>query len=594
MPSGSDDARGGPVVKPVADSRVRSLFDLIPATRWLARYERAHLASDLGAALIVTVLLIPQSLAYALLAGLPPEVGLYASILPLMAYALFGTSRTLSVGPVAIVSLMTATALGGVVGQGLADPLVAASVLALLSGAMLVAMGLLRLGFITHFLSQAVISGFISASAIVIAVSQLKHLLGVEAGGDTLTQLLPALVRGLGMLHVPTLALGLAVLAFLIFARRHAARTLQALGMKPEGAALLVRVAPLLVVLASIGLAWCLDLGARGVALSGPIPAGLPSIGMSLPSWNLVRALMPSALLISIIGYVESVSVGRTLAARRRQRIDPNQELLGLGAANLASAVSGGLPVTGGFSRSVVNFDAGAVTQMASILTAAGIALAALLFTPVLQYLPQATLAAIIVVAVAPLVDASILKRTWRFARGDFHSVAVTVIVTLLLGVEAGLACGVLVSIALHLYRTSRPHIAELGLLPGTEHFRNVKRHAVITVPEILSLRPDESLYFANAGFLEERIWELVHERHDIAHVVLVCSAVNEVDYSALEMLEDVNRQLRDQGIHLHLSEVKGPVMDRLRTTGFLEQLSGEVYLSQFEAFTRLRAAVEV
>ena len=571
---------------------MKSSLARIPAARWLDGYRRGDLLQDLTAALIVTVLLIPQSLAYALLAGLPPEVGLYASILPLLGYALFGTSRTLSVGPVAVISLMTATALGSVTAQGAVDYVSAAAVLALLSGLFLIVMGLLKLGFITHFISHSVISGFISASAILIAASQLKHLIGVRADGDELPQLLSALASEIRHPHLPTLAVGLFVIAFLLLARRYGARCLVAVGLSDARASLLAKTAPLFGVLASIGLAYFLALETRGVSLSGAIPAGLPSLGLSMPSWELVRALAPSALLISIIGYVESVSVAKTLGARRRQRIDPDQELLGLGAANLASSVSGGFPVAGGFSRSAVNFDAGAATQMASIFTAVGIALASLFFTPVLYYLPKTALAAIIIVAVLSLVDFAILKRTWRFSRSDCYAVSATIVTTLFFGVEVGLASGVAFSIALHLYRTSRPHIAEVGLVPDSEHFRNIKRYKVITVPEILTLRPDESLFFANASYLEDRIRQLVYERDRVAHVVLLCSAVNEVDFSALEMLEGINRHLADQGVRLHLSEVKGPVMDSLQKTGFLDHLSGNVYLSQIDAFKKLRASV--
>jgi len=568
-------------------------LDCIPASRWLKHYRRTDFVQDISAAIIVTVLLIPQSLAYALIAGVPPEVGLYASILPLVGYALFGTSRTLSVGPVAVISLMTATALGDVVELGAANYVMAAAVLALLSGLFLIVMGMLKLGFITHFISHSVISGFISASGILIAAGQLKHIFGVYGEGEELVEILPALIGEIPRSHLPTLAVGVFVIVFLMLARRYGLRVFVAAGWDAHKASLVTKTAPLFGVLASIALAYFLQLEARGVQLTGAIPAGLPRLGIALPSWELVQGLTPSALLISIIGYVESVSVGKTLGAKRRQRIDPDQELVGLGVANLASSLSGGFPVTGGFSRSVVNFDAGAVTQMASILTAGGIALAALFFTPVLYYLPKAALAAIIIVAVLSLVDFTILKRTWRFSRSDSCAVLATITATLAFGVEVGLACGVAISIALHLYRTSRPHIAEVGRVPGTEHFRNVNRYNVITAPEILILRPDESLFFANASYLEDRIRQQVYERDCIAHVVLQCSAVNEVDFSALEVLEDINHQLADQGVRLHLSEVKGPVMDSLQKTGFLNQLSGNVYLTQIEAFNALLKEVE-
>ncbi|MGQ9424434.1 SulP family inorganic anion transporter [Gilvimarinus sp. F26214L] len=564
------------------------LTQYLPVTGWARGYQRQHFIQDLTAAVIVTVLLIPQSLAYALLAGVPPEVGLYASILPLVGYALFGTSRTLSVGPVAVISLMTATTLGSVTSQGTESYLTAAAALALLSGLFLVTMGLLKLGFVTNFLSHSVISGFITASGIIIAFSQLKHILGIRGEGDTLTEILPSLLASLPNLHLPTLAIGAFVVLFLILARSHAAKVLGAVGLSPHNASLLAKTAPIFGVLFSIGIAYGLGLEDRGVQLTGDIPAGLPALSLTWPSWSLIQNLALPALLISIIGYVESISVGKTLGSKRRQKVDADQELLALGAANIASSVSGGFPVTGGFSRSVVNFDAGAVTQAASVMTAVGIALASLLLTPVLYYLPKATLAATIVVAVISLVDFSILKRTWRFSRSDFYAVAATIALTLIFGVEVGVACGVAVSIGLHLYRTSRPHVAEVGLIEGTEHFRNVKRFDVRTVPEVLTLRPDESLFFANSSYLEDTIREAVSERKRIAHVVLLCSAVNEIDFSALEMLETLNEELAEQDIRLHLSEVKGPVMDKLKCTGFLDHLSGRVFVSQYEAFTTL------
>lgn len=576
----------------LAKKIVENIAQYIPALQWLKGYNRDQLIPDLIAAVIVTVLLIPQSLAYALLAGVPPEVGLYASILPLVAYALFGTSRTLSVGPVAIISLMTATSLGSVASEGSADYLTAATTLALLSGLFLVSMGFLKLGFITNFLSQAVISGFISASGVIIALSQLKHILGVRAQGDTLTELLPALLGNLSAIHFPTLVIGVFVLGFLYLARARAAGWLRKLGLNASTAAVLAKTAPIFGVLISIAWVFLADMGGKGVALTGDIPAGLPAIALSLPDWELIKQLAMPAFLISLIGYVESVSVGKTLASKRREKIDPDQELLGLGAANLASAVSGGFPVTGGFSRSVVNFDAGAATQMASIFAAIGIALASIFFTPVLYYLPQAALAATIIIAVLSLIDIAILKRTWRYDKSDFLAVSTTIVVTLFWGVEAGVACGVVLSIALHMYRTSKPHIAEVGLIEGTQHFRNVRRYQVVTVPEILTLRPDESLFFANANYLEDLVRRLVYERDEIAHVILLCSAVNEIDYSALEMLTSLDQELSDQGIKLHLSEVKGPVMDKLKMIGLPERLSGNIYISQFEAFNQLRDSV--
>jgi SulP family sulfate permease len=298
--------------------------------------------------------------------------------------------------------------------------------------------------------------------------------------------------------------------------------------------------------------------------------------------------LFLSAVLISIIGFVESVSVAQTLAAKKRQRIVPDQELIGLGASNVASAISGGYPVTGGFARSVVNFDAGSETPAAGAFTAVGILLAALLLTPLLYFLPKATLAATIIVAVLSLVDFSILKKAWGYSKIDFAAVAATILLTLSLGVEMGVSAGVLISVALHLYKTSRPHVAEVGLVPDTQHFRNILRHDVETRPHLITLRVDESLYFANARFLEDYVLDRVTCDQPLKHVVLQFTAVNEVDMSALETLEELNRRLGEMGISLHLSEVKGPVMDRLKRSHFLTDLTGEIFLAQWDAWEKL------
>lgn len=564
----------------------------LPMGEWLQGYDRATLSSDLVAALIVTVMLIPQSLAYAALAGLPPQVGLYASIAPLVLYALFGSSRVLAVGPVAVVSLMTATAIGDLAPAGSTAYWTAAITLAFLSGLMLLAMGALRLGLLAHFLSHPVISGFITASALLIAVGQLKVVLGVDAAGDDFFGSSWELLRRLTDSHLPTAALGLGTLAFLFWARGGVKPLLRRLGLGERLAEALARAAPVVGIAAGAALVWASSAQEFGVRIVGTVPQGLPPL--TLPSWDLAlwQQLAAPALLISVVGFVESVSVGQTLAAKRRQRIAPDRELVALGAGNLGAAFTGGFPVTGGFARSVVNFDAGARTPAAGVFTAVGILLVALLLTPALYFVPQAALAATIVVAVSSLVDLRVLRSTWRYSRADFTAVAVTLLATLGIGVEAGLVAGVAVSLLLHLYKTSRPHIAEVGLVPGTEHFRNVLRHAVRTGPRLVGLRVDESLYFANARVLEDRVNALVAERTGLQHVVLQCSAINDIDASALESLESIDHRLRDAGIALHLSEVKGPVMDRLADTAFLRNLSGKVFLSHYQAIGELAPEV--
>lgn len=566
----------------------KPLQKYLPCLAWLRGYDRGALGSDLVAASIVTIMLIPQSLAYALLAGVPPEMGLYATMLPLVVYALLGTSRTLSVGPVAVISLMTASAVGDVVATTGADYVTAAVSLALLSGLILVLMGLLRFGFLVNFLSHPVVAGFITASGIVIALGQLQHLLGIDAHGDNVVELGMTLLADVANTKFDTLMLGGLALGILLLSRYRLRPVLSRWGVSPGVADMLGKASPVFVVALTTFLAWSLSLQSAGVALVGEVPRGLPNVALPAVLPALWLELLDSALLISIIGYVESVSVGRTLAARRRERIEPDQELIGLGAANVASALSGGIPVTGGFSRSVVNFDAGAATPAASIFAAVGMALAALLLTPVLYYLPKATLAAVIIVAVIALIDFSQLTRAWRYSRSDFIAIATTVAVTLLQGVELGVLCGVVASLVLHLYETSKPHMAVVGEVPGTEHFRNVDRHKVITHAGIISLRVDESLYFANAGYIEDAIYRLIADNPSVNHVILMCPAVNAIDLSALEVLETVNEHLAEAGILLHLSEVKGPVMDCLEKTDFLSRLSGQVFLSQHQAIESL------
>ncbi|MDZ7839503.1 MAG: sulfate permease [Gammaproteobacteria bacterium] len=560
----------------------------LPCLEWGRRYDRATAFDDALAAVIVTIMLIPQSLAYALLAGLPPQVGLYASIAPLVLYGLFGTSRSLAVGPVAVVSLMTAAAIGNLAAPGTPEYYTAAIALALLSGLMLVAMGALKLGFLANFLSHPVISGFITASGIIIAASQLKHVLGIEVSGHNLYEIGLSLLRGLPATHLPTLLIGAGTIGLLFWIRSRLKPLLSNLGVRPRVADLATKTGPVIGVIATTLLTWALSLDDKGVRILAEIPSGLPPLTLPVFDVALWRQLAPAALLISVIGFVESVSVAQTLAAKKRQRIVPDQELIGLGAANVGAAFTGGYPVTGGFARSVVNYDAGAATPAAGMFTAGGIALATVFLTPLLHYLPKATLAGTIIVAVLSLVDVRALKHTWNYSKSDFLNMVATILITLGAGVEVGVVAGVSLSIALHLWRTSRPHWAIVGRVPGTEHFRNVDRHRVITAPGVLSIRVDESLYFPNARFLEELISEQIAADPGIRHVVLMCPAVNFIDASALESLEAINARLDEAGVKLHLSEVKGPVMDRLDRVGFRETLSGRIFLSQFDAFRAL------
>ena len=567
----------------------RTVSRYLPILEWGRRYDRATAGGDLFAAVIVTIMLIPQSLAYALLAGLPPETGLYASMAPIVLYSLFGSSRTLAVGPVAVVSLMTAAAIGTASQSGDVSPVVAALTLAFLSGAMLIAFGLLRLGFIANFLSHPVIAGFISASGLLIAVSQIKHVLGVTASGHTLPEIGASLFENLSETNLASLALGIGAIVFLFWVRRGLKPLLLAIGLGPRLADVLAKAGPVLAIAVTTWIVWAYDLTERGVSVVGSVPQSLPPLTVPSLDLDLVSMLVVPAILISIIGFVESISVARTLAAKRRQSVDADQELIGLGAANVGAAFTGGFPVTGGFSRSVVNFDAGAQTPAAGAFTAVGLAVAALFLTPLIFFLPKATLAATIIVAVLSLVDLKILQNTWGYSKRDFAAVAATIVLTLMIGVEVGVTTGVILSVLLFLYDTSRPHVAEVGLVPGTQHFRNILRHRVETDPNVLTLRIDQSLYFANASFLENAILDRIANDKDIRHIILMFSAVNDVDFSAQHTLVALSSRLSDLGITLHLSEVKGPVMDRLKRGHLVDDLSGQVFLSQYDAFSALR-----
>ncbi len=559
-----------------------------PILEWGAEYNRQVLSADLLAAVIVTIMLIPQSLAYALLAGLPPVVGLYASILPLVAYAIFGTSRTLAVGPVAVVSLMTASAAGAVAAQGTPEYLEAAITLAALSGVMLAVLGFLRLGFLANLLSHPVIAGFITASGVLIATSQVKHIFGISGGGDNWPEMLGNLAANLPDTNFYTLTIGVIATGFLFWVRKGFTPLLRRFGMGEQAAGMTSKAGPVIAVILTIVAVILLGLADRGVALVGAVPQGLPPFALPSTDMDLIAQLWVPALLISVIGFVESVSVAQTLAAKRRQRISPDQELIGLGASNIASAISGGYPVTGGFARSVVNFDAGAQTPAAGAYTAGGIALASLFLTPLLFNLPIATLAATIIVAVLSLVDLKTPGRLWRYSKADFAAHMATILITLLAGVEMGVIAGVSVGLLLYLWKASRPHAAIVGRVPETEHFRNVERHKVLTLPHLLSIRIDESLTYLNARWLEEYVLERVAEKPELRHVILMCSAVNAIDATGLESLEAINHRLGDGGIGLHLSEVKGPVMDRLKDTHFLDELNGRVFLSQDQAWSEL------
>ncbi len=560
-------------------------------TAWFAKYSKYLAGRDLGAALVVVVMLVPQSLAYAQLAGMPLQAGLYASILPLVAYAVFGSSSTLSVGPVAVISLMTASALAGLAPPGGAEYLLLATWLALLSGAMLLLAGCLRMGFVANLMSHSVIAGFMTGAAILIVLGQLKPLWGLQGQGDTALELALSLFKHRASLHLPTAIVGTGALVFLWLLPRVTWHVGQRLGVSVNVLDLARKLAPLLLVFGAIALTSILDLAQRfEFTVVGHIPAGLPSIGIQLPQRAQLAALILPAFIIGMIGFVESVSVAQSLATRRRERIDPNAELRGLGAANIAAAFSGGFPVTGGLSRSIVNFSAGARTPLAGVY-AAGLMLGVVSFlTGAFAQLPTAVLAAAIIIPVFGLIDVSVLRHAWGYARADAWAYLGTALGVLGLGIELGILLGVGISVTTIVWQASVPHIAEIGRLPGTVHYRNTKRAQVITYPHLLALRIDADLFFANTRPVERAIEAALSGRPEITQLVLDLSGVNHIDLTALEGLRELNRNLRTRGVSLSLAEVKGPVLDRLQRSTLLDELAQAPFRFTHDAFLALNA----
>ena len=547
---------------------------------WLKHYHRDLLAGDIAAGVIVALMLIPQGMAYAMVAGLPPVVGLYASILPPIAYAVFGSSMVQSVGPMAITSLMTGTALAALAPAGSPLSVVLAGQMALIAGVVLFLSGIFRLGFLAGFLSRPVMSGFTTGAALLITGGQIEPLLGGP----------------LVAIHLPSAIIGVSSLLTLWVAKQYLASGLSALGMSPRVAETLARLAPVAVLVGATAVVGVLGLAPGGVKAVGEIPSGIPGIALSVSAEHW-RALLVPGVLIAFMIFLSSQSAAQSLAHKRGERISTNRELLGLGAANLASALSGGLPVTGSISRSAVNYSAGANTPLASVISAAVVLILLVVPTAWVSLLPLPALAATIILAVLGMIDLTTLRDAWRYDRGDAGALLATVAGVLLLGVEEGVILGVVLSLATLIWRTSRPHIAVIGRIPGSEHFRNVERHDVETLPEVVMLRIDADLYFGNVDAVVDRLENLLKARAmqglATCHVVLVMSAVSLIDTTGLYALTEINRSLRAQGIKLHLTEVKGPVMDRLQQSELLgKELSGQVFLSTVQAFRRLAEQV--
>ena len=551
-------------------------FPLSPAA-WLRRYDRRDLGADLGAGLTVAVMLVPQGMAYALLAGMPAVAGLYASTVPLVAYALVGSSRTLAVGPVAIMSLLTLAGVGALAEPGSPEFIALAGLLALMVGVLQLTLGLLRGGVIVAFLSHAVVSGFTSAAAIVIGLSQLRHLIGVPLEADRPIMLVAEALARLDEAHLPTLALGLAAVALLVAGKRLPRRF----------------PTPLVVVVLATLLVSLLGLSEQGVRTVGAVPAGLPLPRLPEAPLAAILDLLPIALTIAFVGFMESVAVARSLAAKDGERIDADRELAGLGLANVAAGLLAAFPVTGGFSRSAVNHQAGARSGLASVVSALLVAVTLLALTPLFRDLPQAALAALVIVAVAGLIDTAEPRHLWRVRRSDAVTLAVTFLATLLIGVEPGILIGVGFSLAVFVWRSAFPHVAVMGRLDAQGVWRNVTRYPDVRISQqLVVLRPDASLYFANATYLRDVVERALAERAEAAGLVLDLSAVNDVDAVGLGALDQLMAELDQRGLEVHLAGMKGPVRDVAARAGWTERHAGRAFhLSIDQAVATAEAA---
>ncbi|GAB3140663.1 solute carrier family 26 protein [Micromonospora sonneratiae] len=531
----------------------------VPLFGWLRNYNRETLRHDLIAGLTVAVMLVPQSMAYATLAGMPPVTGLYASIVPLLVYALLGTSGALAVGPVAITALMSSAALAPLADGDPGRYAALAGLLALLVGAIQALMGVLRLGVLVNFMSHSVLSGFTSAAAIVIAASQIKDLFGLNATrAETFPETAASVWESATTAHGLTILISAVSVAGLVLLRRYLP--------KLPGA--------LLVVAGVTTVSAALSFGERGVKILTDIPGGIPAPALPALSGQDIQALLPTAVGIALVAYMEGIAVAKSLAAKSRQQVSANQELVAVGAANISAGLFQAFPVAGGFSRSAVNFSAGARTPVASVLTAAMVALATLALTPAFYHLPKAVLAAIVVVAVLGLVDRKGAVTTWRARRSDGLTLGLTFLVTLLFGVEPGLVAGVVFSLGIFVWRSSRPHTAELGRVPGSDTYRNVDRYAGLhTDPRFAVIRLDGPLYFANAQVLEERLMGLAEQREGLTAIVLDASAISDIDADGAHVLTELGEHLGARGVALHLATVRGPVRDLLHRAGVWQPL---------------------
>ena len=580
----------------------KDLSSYLPIIEVARSYRREDLPHDVVAGVAVGMLTVPQAVAYALLAGLPAQAGLYACLAPMVIHALLSSSRQLIVGPVAIAALMVASTVGQHAAAYSDAYLGITTVLSLQVGLILILLRLLQVGGIVNLLSHPVISGFVNGAAVVIIISQLAPLTGIATTSrldDGAVDRLALLVRSVSEVNPTAVALGVGSLLLMAAVRRWGpalVRTGVEAGGDGDVRHALGRTGPVLATV--LGTAVVAGLG-LDVGVVGSVPAGLPELTVPLMDARLWWDLAPNAVLIALVAFVESYSIGKTLASRQRRRIDSHQELLALGAANIGASLSGAYPVAGSFSRSSVNYASGARTPASALVCAVVIVLTLLWLTPLFANLPHAVLAAVVIVAVYELADFRSVIRDWRFYRGDVLTHFATFAGVLVAGVEAGLLIGVGISVVLFMRGSARPHIAVVGRLGDTPHFRNVKRYEVRTWPHLVAARVDESFYFANADTLESRLAELVDNPEGgdpdggqtVEHLLIIMSAVNFIDTTGLEMLQRLTHRLARRGVAIHLCEIKGPVRDQLEHVAVDEWLTGRVFQTTDDAFNALTEA---
>lgn len=540
------------------------LKQFIPILDWLPRYKRSYLKGDVQSGLTVAIMLVPQGMAYGLLAGLPPIYGLYASLFSLVLYAVFGTSRELSVGPAAIVSMLVAAGIFSL-GEDLSTTeMVSIAVsIALLAGIMQFLLGVFRLGVLVNFLSHPVIAGFASAAAFIIAFSQLKHLLGIPLQrSNNIFVLAGDAIEHIGQLHWITL--GISVVSIIIIQ-----------GLKRISKAIpTALIVVLFGTLAVIGF----NLDQQGVAVIGKVPEGLPPFAWPDLSADRILSIWPIAVTICIISFIESVAIAKTMGRQQSSpRIDPNQELIALGITKIGGAFFQAFPTSGSFSRSAIHVESGAKTGISSLISALIIVLTLLFFTEWFYYLPKAVLAAIIISAVINLVDYKEARHLWSADRRDFWTMLTTFVATLLLGIQNGVLMGVLLSLAIMVYRNSRPHIAVLGQLPNSRRYRSISRFSNARQhEEVLIVRFDAQLYFGNADYFRDEIERLVaREGRALQLFILDASSIHDIDTTGAEALGEVIEILQGRNIRFFISGVVGPARDALSRHGLM-QVIGE------------------